>query len=202
MKAKHAHAEPKRVRSSSRTLKLLLGAGAVVAAAVAFIAAGSSQGTFALWNDSADIPEASITVGASREGLSIAAGTQPGPKDQSAVSFPASTWANMLPGDVVRTPITVTNLDSVPYELGAALDEASASNRDVTFALSEGSCVAGPLSGNKLSVAPTMLNSPIIGAKSSRILCLQVELSSSLPNAKQGTTVVPSFTMTVHGYDD
>ncbi|QIM15773.1 hypothetical protein G7067_04035 [Leucobacter insecticola] len=191
--------ETARSRRIPTSVKVVASIGSLLLLALAIIT-GSSAGTFALWNDNAAIPEASITVGNKQAGLSIAAGTQPGPKEQTAISFPASTWTNMLPGDIIRTPITITNLDSRSYELGADIDLPFSAYGDMRFALAEGTCTPGPLSGIELGAAPTDFGGPPMSGKTSKTFCLQVELSPTLAAAKQGTEITPTFTMTVYGY--
>ncbi|QIK63108.1 hypothetical protein G7068_07765 [Leucobacter viscericola] len=191
--AKHGRIQ----RRIPRTAAILAGVSALILATVVAIIASSTTGTLALWNDGADIPEASITVGSAE--LSIAAGNQPGPKGQAAVQFPASTFSRMLPGDVLGTPVTVTNRGTGPVSLQASLDTASAAQTDARFALREGGCVAGPLTGTVLSASPSPLGDADLAPGASRTYCLQSELSSSVAATKQGTSVVPNFTLSFSG---
>lgn len=186
-------------RRLPRPIKVVIGAGVVIAAAIGFIAAGSSRGTFALWNDSVNLPETTITAAGPSAGLSIELGTAPGPADQSAVSFPASTWANMLPGDVIRAPITVTNLDEDAYQLAASID---GSDPDLKFSLASDNCGTTSAMGTQLTAVPTRLTPAAIAGNASRTFCLQVELSSSMASTKAGTTLAPKFTVSIRGEDN
>lgn len=184
-------------RRIPRSVKIMAVTGALIMASVAVIAASSTTGTLALWNDNAEIPEASITVGSAE--LSIAAGSSPGPKGQAAVQIPGTTFSNMFPGDVLGTPVTVTNRGTGPVSLSAAVDAQTAAQTDAKFALRNGACVAGPLTGTVLTSTPAELGGTMLAPGASTTHCLQVELSSSIASAKQGTSVVPAFTLSFSG---
>ncbi|QIK63111.1 hypothetical protein G7068_07780 [Leucobacter viscericola] len=194
------HQKPtSRRRHIPRTAKIMIGAGALLLAAVAAITASSTSGTLALWNDSADIPEASITVGSSKANLSISTGTQAAPEGTTDVAFPVTTWTNMLPGDVIGAPLTIKNFDSRPHDLAAAIDLPQSASGDLRFALAQGTCTPGPITGNVLTTTPAALSGQVLGANASKTYCLQVELSSNVAAAKQGTQITPSFAVTIYG---
>jgi hypothetical protein len=167
-------------------------AAALVAVVATAVTMSTATGTLALWNDSVEIPDATIEVGSM--GLAIAAGSSSAPAGQTTVPLGAQTWATMLPGDVVGVPITLTNPGTVPVQVSAALDSAAAGQSDATFWLHQGTCPAAGTTGVRLTGQAQQL--PGTSLSGDGTLCLQVALSSQIPAARQGTTIVPAFTLT------
>ncbi len=166
-------------------------AAALVAVVATAVTMSTATGTLALWNDSVEIPDATIEVGSMD--LAIAAGSGSAPAGQTTVPLGAQTWATMLPGDVVGVPITLTNPGTVPVQVSAALDSAAAGQSDATFWLQQGACPAAGTAGVRLTGQAQQV--PGTSLSGDGTLCLQVALSSQIPAARQGTTIVPAFTL-------
>lgn len=167
-------------------------AAALVVVGGTALTLSSATGTLALWNDRVEIPEATIETGSI--GLAITAGTGSAPAGQTTVPLDPQTWASMLPGDVVGVPITVTNPGTVPVRVSAVLDSAAAAQSDATFWLQQGACPAAGTAGVRLTgQAEQLPGAPLSGDGAH---CLQVALSPQISAARQGTTVVPAFTLT------
>ncbi len=177
-------------------LRHVVGATALVAVGTV-VALASTSGTYALWGQSAAIPDQTITVGGME--LAITAGTQPAPQGQAGVAIPAATWATLLPGDVIGTPITLTNWGAAPASVSARLDAGTAGNGDVAVRLAPGGCPADTPAGTVLTAAPSAPVGPALGVAGSAQYCLQVALSPTTPAVRQGTQIVPAFTVTVTG---
>lgn len=161
----------------------------------------ASQGSYALWNDTEPVPEASITVGnTDTPNLSITQGTKPGPNDQTTVAIDPSIWGALLPGEVVGTQITVSNQGSQSTILTGALDmPADSLAADISIRLGTGVCKSGIIYGQQLTSTPLALQTPALGPGDSALFCLQVKLATSAPNSLQGTQLVPSYTLTIAG---
>lgn len=174
-----------------------LTAVAVVAAAAAALTLGSTSGTLALWNESEDIPAATIKVGGMD--IAISAGTQSAPQGQASVAIPATTWSTMLPGDVVGTPLTITNRGASPVRISASLDQGTAGNGLVAISLNRGSCPADALAETALTASTSAPIGPAIAIAESAPHCLSVKLSEAVPAASQGTQIVSAFNLSITG---
>ena len=186
------HRTPARGHRRSRVGRHLSIAAALVAAVATALTMTTATGTLALWNDSVEIPDATIEVGSM--GLAITAGSGAAPTGQTTVTLEAQSWATMLPGDVVGVPITLTNPGTVPVRVSAALDSAAAGQSDATFWLQQGACPAAGTAGVRLTgQAQQLPGAPLSGDGTH---CLQVALPPQIAAARQGTTIVPAFTLT------
>lgn len=179
-------------RASRRGRGLLLWSGLAVAAAVVTAALASSSGTLALWNDAADIPTASITVGAGVD-LAIAAGTSPAAEGQLTAALPENTWSAMLPGETVGTEFTVTNFGSRTANLQAALDTQEPVISDIDFRLSFGVCSSAEPESMRLSYAPLPPPFSLLAPGESVTFCLSVIVSPNIAADRAGQQLVPSF---------
>ena len=167
-------------------------AAALVAVVATAVTMSEATGTLALWNDSVEIPDATIEVGSMA--LAIAAGSGSAPAGQTTVPLGAQTWATMLPGDVVGVPITLTNPGTVPVQVSAALDSAAAGQSDATFWLHQGTCPAAGTAGVRLTGQVQQVPGALLSGDGTH--CLQVVLSPQIQAARQGTAIVPAFTLT------
>lgn len=183
-----------RRRRISTTRWLTTGA-VVVAAVTAAFAVHSSSGTLALWNDEAAVPEATIEVGGMD--LRIAVNAPSAPAGQTTAAIPSQTWATMLPGDIVGVPVLVANPGSSQIRISAALNAQAANQSDVAFWLSRGACPATGTAGIKLTATPAAPSGQTVVGNVPH--CLQVALSDTVPAARQGTPIIPSFTLTITG---
>ncbi|WP_448060901.1 hypothetical protein [Cellulomonas hominis] len=174
----------------------VVGGTALVAVGTA-VALASTPGTYALWGQSAAIPDQIITAGGME--LAITAGTQPAPQGQVGIAIPAATWATMLPGDVIGAPITLTNWGAAPASISARVDPGTAGTSCVDVRLAQGGCPVDTPAGTVLAAAPSAPVGPVLGVAGSAQYCLQVALSPTIPATRQGTQIVPAFTVTVTG---
>lgn len=157
------HAARKRI-----PVRALFGTASAMAAAI-FIAAGVSAGSLAMWvdNDSA----AAGTVDSGSIGLTTSS------------SFTTANWSNMLVGESVRQPFTVTNTGTVALWLTAT----ATSTTGFEIRVASGAC-GGQLTGTATSAAPTTLTTLAAGA--SATVCLEVAVVSGATPSSTSPFVV------------
>lgn len=158
---KHAEAIPQRgLLRRVRTLAVsALGAAGLLALALAGVG-----GTYALWNDGAELESAVITTGTAE--LTASWG------DWHAAGSPAQ-WSDLLPGESVRRGFDLTNSGDVDLEVSAT----AVSGASFEVRASPGPCGADPLDGNSLGDDPGALGVVAAGASSEG--CLEVRLAET-----------------------
>ncbi len=135
-----------------------IASGAVVVASVTLVAAAVSGGTFAVWQGSQLISPQTVVSGSAA--ITV------------AETFNASQWSNLLVGESVRQPFTVTNTGSVPLTLTAT---GTSSTSTFEIRVAPGSC-SGLLAGAAVTSAAASLGTLASGATATQ--CLQVSLVS------------------------
>lgn len=185
--------EPRAPRRGITPRPLLLGSGAV--ATVVVLMLFGAGGTFALWNDRAEVNAATITAGTS--GVTVN-----GQQDYAIEGLGTSLLG---PGASVATPVTVANTGatalSVTVSQGSVTAQTRAMADELTITLTpvanSASCTtglaggaSGRIAGFTTSVSPLSL--PVGG---SVVLCLQLALDKDAPASTQGGTA--SFRLTL-----
>ena len=150
-------------------LRALVGSAAVFAGA-SVLAVGLSGGSYALWVDNNAVAAGTVESGS----ISLT----------TANSFTAASWSNMLAGESVRQPFTVTNTGTIPVTLSAT----AATNTSFEIRVASGTCPAGSLTGTPASSSATALGT--IAAGATRTLCLQVTAVSAATSATSSSFVV------------
>jgi len=150
-------------------LRALIGTSSAIAAA-SVLAVGLSGGSYALWVDNNAAPAGTVQSGSI--GISTAS------------SFTAANWSNMLVGESVRQPFTVTNTGTIPVTLSAT------ATTNVSFAIrvASGACPVTDLTGTPASTSATALGTLAVGA--TRTLCLQVTAVAGATSATNSAFVV------------
>lgn len=149
-------------------LRALFATASVMAAAI-FVAAGVSAGSLAMWVDNGSVNPGTVQSGSI--GLTAAS------------SFTATNWSNMLVGESVRQPFTLTNTGTVDLWLTAT----ATSTTGFEIRVASGACGA-QLTGTAASAAPTTLTTLAAGATAT--VCLEVALVSGAAPASQSAFVV------------
>lgn len=159
---------PKHVARRRIPLRALVGTAAAMTAAVV-IAVGVSAGSLAMWADNSGVTAGTVQSGSI--GLTAAS------------SFTATNWSNMLVGESVRQPFTLTNTGTVDLWLTAT----ATSTTGFEIRVASGACGA-QLTGTAASAAPTTLTTLAAGATAT--VCLEVALVSGAAPASQSAFVV------------
>lgn len=154
-------------------LRALMGASAAIAGA-SVVAVALSGGSYAMWSDNLGVPAGTVQSGSI--GLTTAS------------SFTASSWSNMIAGETVRQPFTVTNTGTVAVSLSAT----ATATTSFAIRVATGACPAVALTGTPASTSATALG--ILAAGATTTVCLEVSL---LPAATANTS--SAFTVTVAG---
>ena len=165
-------AVPRGARHRARqrvNLRALIGSAAAIAGA-SVLAVGLSGGSYALWADNRAVPAGPVESGSI--GLTIAS------------SFTAASWSNMLAGESVRQPFTVTNTGTIPVTLSAT----ATTNASFEIRVAPGACPTTALTGTAASASATALGT--IAAGATRTLCLQVTASTAATSATSSSFVV------------
>jgi hypothetical protein len=152
-------------------LRALIGTSAAIGAACV-IAIGATGGSYALWVDGQAAPAGTVQSGS----IGVTA----------ASSFTAASWSNLLVGESVRQPFTVTNTGTIPVTLSATASAGSS----FEIRVASGNCTASVLTGTPASTSATALGTLAVGA--TRTLCLQVTAASAATSATSS-----AFTVTV-----
>ena len=173
MSAAVKHGPRHRAAGSRVNLRALLGTSSALAAATV-IAVGLSGGSSALWVDANAVPAGTVESGTI--GLT------------TANSFTAASWSNMLAGESVRQPFTVTNTGTIPISLSAT----ATANASFAIRLASGACPTADLSNTPATTSATALGTLAAGATVT--VCLQV---TAVAAATAGTS--SAFTVTVTG---
>jgi hypothetical protein len=163
-----------RHRASVRVnLRALIGASSAIGAACV-IAVGLSGSSYALWADNGAV--AAGTVQSGSIGLSTGG------------TLTAASWSNMLVGESVRQPFTVTNTGTVAMTLSAT----ATAGASFAIRVASGTCPTTDLTGTPATTSATALGTLAVGA--TRTLCLQV---TAVTGATSGTS--SAVTVTVAG---
>ena len=145
-----------------QALASVLGAAGILALALSGIG-----GSYAMWNDSATVDAGTIDTGSA--GLTAAWPT--GHSDAG--------WSNLLPGESVRRPLTVTNTGAAPMELSAS----TVGSAGFEIRTAAGTCPASPLAGAAGDGAPRQLG-VTLGAGSSTTVCVEVRAAATATPAQ------------------
>lgn len=157
-----------------------LGAGV----SIAVLAAG---GSYAYLNVTVPAGASGGTITAGTSSLTLKRGSDAA---TSTLTIPASTYANMLPGDVVNQPLTLAGPGNVSQLVTAAItDDGVWETRVAT-----GACT-GTLPGAPLTTTPVSLTTLAAGA--TQTICVQVTLPATAPSAAMGANL--SYTLTLSG---
>lgn len=169
-------AHPKPSRRVALTVGGMLASSSAIAGAsiVAVIAAG---GTYAMWNDSASLDGGTIQSGS----LSLTV------NNVASYAIPAADWSKLLPGDVRRQEVTLTNTGTVPGDVSAS---TSGTYDPFLIHVAKGQCDA-TIGGQSLADAPVVLGVFAPGVPTT--VCLQVTLPADAIGGAQGTA--RSFTI-------
>ncbi len=135
---------------------------ALGAAGILVLALSGVGGSYALWNDTTSVDVGTIDAGTA----SLTASWASGHSD--------SAWANLLPGESVRQPLTLTNTGSSSLELSVVI--ATAGGFEVRAA--SGACPGSPLGAAAASGAPQSLGVTLAGSASTTV-CLEVRATSA-----------------------
>jgi hypothetical protein len=162
---------------------LTMAAGLGVGVSMAVLAAG---GSYAYLN--VTVPTgAGGTITAGTSGLTLKRGADAA---TSALTIPATDFANMLPGDVVSQQLTLANTGNVAQAVTAVASNDGAWETRIAT----GTCPE-TLETAALTAAPISLAT--LGVAASQTLCLQVTLPITAPAGTMGTGV--GFTVTLSG---
>jgi alternate signal-mediated exported protein len=164
-------------------MRSLLASTAAVLAGILIAVAGTS-GSFALWNQTAPISDASVTSGTL--GLTIKYGSGAA---GSTVAIPTANWSKMLPGDFVNQQVTLISTGNVPANLTAKLG----STTPFQIRMASGTCPGTLLGPAALTTTATSLGTLAAGA--SQNYCVQVSLPASAASGVSGTS--SAFTITI-----
>lgn len=151
-----------------RATRAVLGTTAAVAASVV-IAVAATEGSLALWAQAVTVEAGSVQTGS--PGLDIEA------------AFTAASWSNLLVGESVRQPFTITNTGDVPFELTAS---GTVQNAAFELRAVRGACPSTQLSGSSIVTTPADLG--VLAAGATTTACLEVRL---------GAAATPGITSTV-----
>lgn len=163
-----------RARPRRAPLRALFGSSLAVGLATVVVVSVSG-GTLALWSDTAAVGASPVQSGSA--GLTI---TQ---------SFAAASWSNLVAGESVRQPYTVTNTGTIPLALSAT---AAGAPTGFELRTASGTCPGTALAGTALGASATGLGT--IAAGQSRTLCLEVRVTAA---AAPGVSA--PFTVTLAG---
>ena len=164
-----------RHRAAVRRLNLrALIASASAIAGATVVAVALSGGSYAMWVDNFGVPAGTVQSGSI--GLSTAS------------SFTAANWSNLIAGESVRQPFTVTNTGTVPVALSAT----ATATTSFAIRVVRSACPTSALTGTPASSSATALGTLAAGATAT--VCLEVSL---LPAATANTS--SAFTVTVAG---
>lgn len=157
-----------------------LGAGV----SIAVLAAG---GSYAYLNVTIPSGASGGTITAGTSSLTLKRGTDAA---TSTLTIPASTYANMLPGDVVNQPLTLAGPGNVSQVVTAAItDDGPWETRIAT-----GTCT-GTLPSAPLTATPVSLTTLAAGA--TQTICVQVTLPASAPASAMGANL--NYTLALSG---
>lgn len=173
MSAARKHGPRHRAAASRVNLRALLGTSSALAAATV-VAVGVSGGSYALWVDANAVPAGTVQSGSI--GLTTAS------------SFTAASWSNMLVGESVRQPFTVTNTGTVPVTLSATATVGSS----FAIRVAQNTCPGSDLTGTPASSSATALGTLAAGATTT--VCLQVTAVTGATSATSS-----AFTVAVTG---
>ncbi len=154
-------------------LRALIGTSAAFAGA-SVVAVALSGGSYAMWVDNFGVPAGTVQSGSI--GLTTAS------------SFTAANWSNLIAGESVRQPFTVTNTGTVPVSLSATATPSTS----FAIRVATGTCPTSALTGTPASTSATALGTLAAGATAT--VCLEV---SVLPAATAATS--HAFIVTVAG---
>ncbi len=149
-------------------VRALFATASAMAAAI-FIAAGVSAGSLAMWADNNGVSAGTVQSGSI--GLTAAS------------SFTAANWSNMLVGESVRQPFTLTNTGTVDLWLTAT----ATSTTGFEIRVASGACGV-QLTGTAASAAPTTLTTLAAGATAT--VCLEVAVVSGATPSSTSPFVV------------
>ncbi|MFT3798143.1 SipW-dependent-type signal peptide-containing protein [Microbacterium sp.] len=144
----------RRVRGMSLTA--LAGLGLFV------LALSGVGGSYAMWNDVESVDAGTIVAG----DAALAA--------QWASGHTDTAWANLLPGESVRQPLTLTNTGAAPLELSATVAVAGG----FEIRLAAGTCPDAPLDGAAATGAPQALGVTLTSSASTTV-CLEVRATTA-----------------------
>jgi hypothetical protein len=148
----------------------------------------TARGSYALWNQAVGIPEAIVTTGTLSATIAIGA-------DRGATApVPAESFSGMLPGETRSVSLTVENTGTTPLSVAASMDDAAASDEDVSFGLASGACSPSPALGTPLTAVPSNVGGRLLPGESAPF-CLIANLSTTVPNITQGMVLIPAFTL-------
>ena len=154
-------------------LRALLASAAAIAGA-SIVAVALSGGSYARWVDNFGVPAGTVQSGSI--GLTTAS------------NFTAANWSNLIAGESVRQPFTVTNTGTVPVSLSAT----ATATTSFAIRVASGTCPTSALTGTPASTSATALGTLAAGA--TKTVCLEVSL---LPAATANTS--SAFIVTVAG---
>jgi len=155
-------------------LRALAGTSLAVAGATVLVV-GLSGGSLALWNETAAVGATNVRSGTT--GLAI------------AQTFSTTAWGNLIPGESVRQPYTVTNTGTEPLSLAATVTGVPTG---FELRSATGACPTSALGGAALSGTATTFGTLQPGV--TRTLCLEVRVTTAAsPNT------AAAFTLTMRG---
>jgi hypothetical protein len=172
-----------RHRKSRFGIRATLATTGAVLAGVLLALAGNA-GSYALWNTTAPITDASVTSGT--QGITIKYGSGIA---GSTAAIPTSSWSSLLPGDFVGQEVTVANTGNISSTMSAKLNAAV----PYEVRLAAGNCPATVISGAALTTTATTYGT--MPAATSSVACIQVLLPAGAAASVQGTT--SAFTITI-----
>lgn len=150
------------------------------------LALAGTDGSFALWSDTASVDAGSLTSGTAELTAAWPAGHNP------------ARWQNLLPGESIRQPVELTNAGAVPLAVAASTPTGSSG---FELRVVAGTCGSAPLSGPALGGTPASVvtqSSPavpfVLNAGTSRVACVEVRaMAAAVPAA------TPAFTILIDG---
>lgn len=154
----------------------------VLTAAIITLVVSTAPLTLALWRDTATVTDLTITTGTLN--AAIAPGTTP-PTVQTTANLGAVT--NILPTENRGLTFTVRNTGTVDLNLAAALNAATASNTNLAFGLTPGTCPAITPIGTPLTSTPVVVGGTVTPATNATF-CLRVTLTATAPNTLQNSS--------------
>lgn len=160
----------------------------VLAASAVVLALGAgAQLTSALWSDQV---AATSDVTSGTVDLSVNGG--------ASYAIPASTLANLKPGDSKSFNLTIANTGTLPGTLALTVGNggtASALPAALTFTIADGATVIhnGTLAVGSKALSPT----PLMAASASKTYTVTVTLPASAPSNLQGQSFTTSLDFTL-----
>lgn len=168
------------VDDSTGCSRMLVGVRAMLGTALAVtastvIAVALAEGSFASWVSASTVTPGVVNTGSADLDVDAA--------------FTAASWSNLLVGESVRQPLTITNLGDVPLALTAS---GTTGSPFYELRMSAGACPASAISGVSLAASTRSLGT--LAAGSTVAGCLEVRL---VAGAAAGST--SAVTATVSG---